>query len=516
LCNLLVSSKAIAAIVDCHGCKAVAVEKGPPAPVSVFEDQFLIVLQGICSWIRQHGSLMSLLELRLPNWSAAPTVEATLQAAAAAAPSGLLELHSFSISHVTREMLEVLSPQHLQSLVVDFFVDDDSIEEASQLLCSFTALGHLHLKGGADPAVLQSVLPALTNLRTLQIGNCNAVGLRELVEWIPACGQLQDLEFLSMAATHTHESGALLPLNMGHLSALTAIRSSPFGFQVQDGDVLPPMLQAVVVSCTTLRPLLRLQQLRDLTIHPAVEDIGLLEQLSSSFTGLTALKLCVDHKLLLQWHQATAGQWQRLPLGSLAVGFTPAFFAVDQQQMSPALQVLQTLTGLTSLQLLAYFSRADAQGAAACLQQLTNLRSLHFERCFGHNRSTMSELLDAVATLPQLQQLKLSRVDELTDEAVRELSRLSRLTALSLNACNMADADLSAQALLSLTSLTDLRSLSLRGCGAVCDGVIAGLAISLQKLTTLDVSGTGVTATGVKCLSSLQGLQLLTLPYHIR
>eukprot|EP00775_Hariotina_reticulata_P005295 gene5295-5530_t len=367
---------------------------------------------------------------------------------------------------------------------------------------------------GADPAVLQSVLPALTNLRTLHIGCGQAVDLGKLVQWIPASGQLQDLEVLTLKSSLPWDSTKDIPLHMGHLTALTAIRSRFPGFQVQDGDVLPPMLQEVAVACSSLQSLLQLQHLRDLSLGLKEWGSLMLQQLSSSFTGLTALKLAVSHSTLLELHKATSGQWKRLPLSGLTVLFTGS----PEQGMSDVLQPLIGLTKLTSLHLMAEDFCEIAQDAAHVLKQLTSLCCFQLGPLFGNSSSKFSELLDAVGTLPHLQQLNFSNVDALTDAFTLHLSRLTSLTALDLYSCGAAhDVHLLGQALMNLTSLTGLRSLSLRSCAGVCDDVIfPGFASSLQHLTKLDLTGTQVTAKGVQCLTFLQNLQCLDLPYYIQ
>eukprot|EP00775_Hariotina_reticulata_P008149 gene8149-8342_t len=193
-------------------------------------------------------------------------------------------------------MLDQLSPQHLQALYINDLVPDgtDSITEILQRLRRFTRVQLLHLKHGVKKEVLQSVLqsmlPTLTNLRALHVGSRYAVDLHQLVQWIPPTALLHELELSIMRGLSLYEVDHLTPLDMRHLSALTALRSLSLGLDIRDGDVLPPKLQEVAVRCTTLGPVSQLQHLLDLTLEPIEEEVSVLQQLSNrAFLGLTSL-----------------------------------------------------------------------------------------------------------------------------------------------------------------------------------------------------------------------------------
>eukprot|EP00775_Hariotina_reticulata_P008150 gene8150-8343_t len=125
--------------------------------------------------------------------------------------------------------------------------------------------------------------------------------LGKLVQWIPASGKLHDLEVLRMEPSWTWNLPRDVPLHMGHLTALTAIRSLPCYMDLGRDKMLPPVRQEVAVRGTIL------QHLRDLNLDLKAADSLKLQQLSSSFTEETKLKLSVPYTFVTELAPCDSG-----------------------------------------------------------------------------------------------------------------------------------------------------------------------------------------------------------------
>ncbi len=99
--------------------------------------------------------------------------------------------------------------------------------------------------------------------------------------------------------------------------------------------------------------------------------------------------------------------------------------------------------------------------------------------------------IDAIATLRQLEELNV-RGAKLTSAGAAKLRALTALRALEIGDTQVTGADVAAV----VAGMPGLQRLSLAGCSKVDDAAAEALA-SLQSLTWLDVSGTGLTEAAI-------------------
>ena len=144
---------------------------------------------------------------------------------------------------------------------------------------------------------------------------------------------------------------------------------------------------------------------------------------------------------------------------------------------------------------------------AECMPALVNLTHLEL-----HNAVELTD--DALRSLrgASLKSLTLSACQHVTAAGLSELSTLNQLTSLSLAWCNVTD-----EVILALSNLPNLTCLSLTHCtptpgfSGVTD--VGARALSGSRLTSLDLSWTGVTDEGAAALMDVATLTHLDVSY---
>eukprot|EP00775_Hariotina_reticulata_P004158 gene4158-4406_t len=137
----------------------------------------------------------------------------------------------------------------------------------------------------------------------------------------------------------------LLPLQLGHLTALKVIICLG-GFEILcEEDVLPPRLQRLDArGCPFVAPLLQLQQLKHLTIKQFITPFEQLTQLRSGLSSLSLTQL--QHWTTDSINSAAPG-WQGLPITSMALGVFHQYNGISMPVQQHLARPSPTLTALS-------------------------------------------------------------------------------------------------------------------------------------------------------------------------
>lgn len=130
------------------------------------------------------------------------------------------------------------------------------------------------------------------------------------------------------------------------------------------------------------------------------------------------------------------------------------------------------------------------------------VRALAFNRC----RHLSDDVLDVLASLPNLKSVSLKSNDELIDLDFSQLS-VQKITTLCVENC----ANLSEKSFATIQTLGSIENLSLKNCQHFSDVALAGIG-NLENLSSLAVNGDGkISDRGVAELSGLTRLRSLLL-----
>lgn len=236
------------------------------------------------SWLARFGGLVRQLEPNSNEWirkygmsSAEAAIAAGLHAAAATAPLQLQAYKSITDGASKGEVLLALPANHLTRLDLQLYKPEKSdISQYTAALAGLTSLQSLILAENistsssidadstaatADSSFLGSLLPALASLT--QLTNLSIPAPRTAAGFSCLPPKLAQLTFTAQYNFIQQQAGQPA-MQLGHLTAITSLVCF---HSLQQGDVLPPQLNIIMmpdVSC--LEPLLGLQQLQAIVL----------------------------------------------------------------------------------------------------------------------------------------------------------------------------------------------------------------------------------------------------------
>ncbi|KAF8060027.1 add [Scenedesmus sp. PABB004] len=489
------------------------------------------------------------------------------------APPGVLLLRSLAsrwlISHPRQSQLALLGrlePSRLAELTLDLCGTDETARRqkaiaraAAAALAKLTALARLQLLvGGCPTTPVFAALAGLTRLRSL-LAVFEPAGLPGLAK-LPA-----HLEELTLGVPRRD---AVPKLQLGHLTALTrlcaadadavrwlrdlcpgldAMFQMPLesfmisedlpdltagSLEVFRGDVLPPHLKELQLegygSCVAVEPLLALrgelaavslrllspasQQLADLRrlseLAPAVVDIALAwdGRCDENEDGVPYERECYDRS-------GAAGdfapKWSALA-GVRELSFVGQDLFGERGEHNPLDFLPRVASSLTRLCI------DDQRGMelfATELAALSELRELELSGCWDYLEL---EGAAVVAALPQLRKLAVRYAQKILDHlphVVRDLSRLTSLSLDSIDGMHDAHVELLAGALHGLRELRLSARFGARASVDITDACLPAVVAGCPQLTSLDLSRTKVTDTGVRQLTALTALRVLDVAH---
>jgi hypothetical protein len=219
-------------------------------------------------------------------------------------------------------------------------------------------------------------LTALTALNLLRARASDIPGLQYLPESLQQLAVSTD-DFGPEMEVDADMTGEKLTMQLGHITALTALQLSGSSFGVFCDDVLPPTLVTLTATdpgVIVVEPLLELQHLQRLTVHLAPPVAAKLKQLSS-------LQQLRDVQLHFTSGSAAADAaefWQALPVSAVRL-YNMCDRYVDPPLPAAAVLGISKLQGLTCLHVKPCRAAATAQQFAAVLAQLTGLVELELQ-----------------------------------------------------------------------------------------------------------------------------------------
>lgn len=282
-----------------------------------------------------------------------------------------------------------------------------------------TSLQHLSLKMPSETdtgPLCQPALAPLASLTSLQLGRIwDYRGLQhlptQLVQLqltvqplVPILIRFEDEEdYQEVMAVQQHQLQLLgecssMTLPLGHLTRCRQLAISyvkigdvsdrnlqgqsmcSLHYELQNQDSLPPKLMSLCIrGCTSVEPLLPLQQLGQLQIHMCSAPPTELAQLTS-LNALTALKLGFSGTMhLIPWLLGGAAYGVGvLPLVSLVVETSWPRSISNHHLPSTAVEQLGALTSLTNLAMKGVELQGSAVFFSSVLVQLSKLHSLSF------------------------------------------------------------------------------------------------------------------------------------------
>jgi hypothetical protein len=482
-------------------------------------------------WLAQHAALLHTLDLGYQQaGTEAPFAlsNAAGQALAAAGPPGLL-LQGY------RGCWDANILQQLPAATLTYLSITEADDLAEEMEVAFGRLERL----GHPAHTPQALIEPLVNLRHLGIVE-HAAGLEVNVNGLlPALQGMTQLTYLEMGLSRgvehylhhlpasllelrvgattgrycllTEQEGETMeewnarypaPMDLGHLTALTKLLlGRDTCFEVQSGDVLPPMVQEMEApEVIAWDPLLKLRSLHLLRTRSLPAGVAARMTKLASLQALFAEHAAVGREELVAY--------AKLPLLELSSTHIAA----------AAVPELAGLTRVTHLDII--FDRSGLiddhvarlttlQHLTSALQHLTRLVVLCVhERGSGlpggrHLEASLGFAI-TVGGLPALRSLQLSSIP-LSKDAAHALAAASSLTSLALRDAQLQDY----HAIVLAMHLPHLQHLDIVSNADVSDAVMAVVGKQLLELRSCHVWHTGVTAStaGLRWLLPLQHLQ---------
>jgi hypothetical protein len=267
---------------------------------------------------------------------------------------------------------------------------------------------------------------ALTNLTSLSLQQLR------LDEGVPRLQHLpQQLKELTMTLFGEQPHA----VDLSHVTGLTRLLSKKVlgkdmtGLLIKHGVLLPPQLSHIAVDdVLSVQPLLQLQCLQRLELHLcSPKEVEHNLQLST-LTRLSDLPISVD----AEEFELVADAWPRLPsLRSLQVGFW-RFGRLGRHLLSvPGLRILPQVTALQHLRLHHLQLTTDSR-VVDVFRGLSGLQSLGLQDCVvgveENNSALFAGMVAAIASLPELRDLRLVHMPQWDEAASVALSSATQLT----------------------------------------------------------------------------------------